>query len=117
MPGLIFDTSSYPRPILSRAPGRKFSVNTSAVLTSRRANSKPARCFRLMAMPSLPRFILAKYTLLSFTIGPMWRASSPPGGSTLITLAPRSPKIIVQNGPANTLVKSMTVKPSKSLAI
>lgn len=41
--------------------------------------------------------------------GPQPRVSSPrTAGSTLMTSAPRSPKFIVQNGPAKTLDKSKT---------
>ena len=46
----------------------------------------------------------------------MPRASSPVGASTLMTRAPRSAKVMVQNGPARTRLKSSTRIPSSSLA-
>ena len=38
--------------------------------------------------------------------GPQARAGSPPGGSTLMTFAPRSPRIYAQYGPARFCVTS-----------
>src|SRR5215471_4754109 len=45
------------------------------------------------------------------TGGIQCRVSSPPGPSTLMTTAPRSPRIWVQNGPASTREKSATSSP------
>ncbi len=45
--------------------------------------------------------------LVSGGMGPIPRGGSPPGGSTLITSAPRSASSIVQNGPARYWVRSM----------
>src|SRR3954451_11402450 len=46
--------------------------------------------------------------------GPCVRRGSPsPGSSTFTTSAPRSASSIVQYGPANTRVKSMTFRPAK----
>src|SRR5262249_55133960 len=39
-----------------------------------------------------------------------------PGGSTLITSAPMSPSIIVQNGPARMRLRAITRKPSSAPA-
>src|SRR4051812_17137257 len=44
--------------------------------------------------------------------GPQARATSPVGGSTLITSAPRSASSIVQNGPDSTWVRSTTRSPA-----
>src|SRR5690349_20202717 len=45
--------------------------------------------------------------------GPQARVSSPPSGfSILITSAPRSDSIMVQNGPAKSWVRSITRRPS-----
>ena len=47
--------------------------------------------------------------------GPQVRVSSPaPGGSTLITSAPRSPSIWAHSGPASTRVRSRTRMPSSA---
>src|SRR5580698_161907 len=43
---------------------------------------------------------------------PPARMMSPSGGSTLITSAPRSPKICVVSGPSTTAVRSITVTPA-----
>src|ERR1700687_1799036 len=45
--------------------------------------------------------------------GPILRALSPPGGSTLITSAPASPSCIEQNGPHNPCVTSRTRNPAR----
>src|SRR5262245_26905903 len=45
----------------------------------------------------------------------MRRVESPPGGSTLITSAPRSASCIAQNGPAITCVTSRTRIPSRAV--
>src|SRR5258708_32905689 len=43
--------------------------------------------------------------------GQAWRITSPSGGSTLITSAPKSPRICVANGPITTVVRSRTRTP------
>src|SRR5260370_37345225 len=45
--------------------------------------------------------------------GPILRALSPPGGSTLITSAPASPSCIEQNGPHSPCVTSTTRNPAR----
>ena len=48
---------------------------------------------------------------------PHWRSTSPlPGGSTLMTSAPRSPSICAQKGPAITCPSSMTLMPESGPA-
>src|SRR6185437_1299784 len=50
--------------------------------------------------------------------GPHPRVSSPaPRRSTLMTLAPRSPSIMVQSGPARTRVKSSTWSPASGKSL
>ena len=47
--------------------------------------------------------------------GPQARVSSPePGRSTLITVAPRSARVIVASGPASTRLKSATSSPDSA---
>src|ERR1700722_245726 len=45
------------------------------------------------------------------------RPESPPGGSILMTPAPRSRSVFVQSGPASTRVKSITLIPSSGAFI
>lgn len=58
------------------------------------------------------RLTLRKYVLSPLTVTANFLESSPSGGSTLITSAPRSPSSMVQNGPAMTLDRSRTLTPS-----
>ncbi len=86
----------------------------SAVSKSFSKITRSASSLRLSAIDSLPLLTETKYADFPFTKGPYSRASSPvPGVSTFITRAPRSDKIIVENGPARTRVRSITVTPLK----
>src|SRR6516162_8681387 len=58
-----------------------------------------------------------KYTLWPRTIGGCVRVSSPPGGSILITSAPRSDRIIPPRSPAWYRASSSTRTPSSGLAV
>lgn len=90
-------------------PGRKFSTTTSACRASFCAFSRPSSVFRSRTTLFLPRF---------HWIDPgASRNFSPPGGSTLMTSAPKSDITMVATPPARPLLKSRTVIPSKTCAI
>src|SRR5207302_6503756 len=100
---------AYEKPSLSRAPGRKFSVRTSAVFSS----------FRTMRFPSGRARSTARLFLLRLNTGkkPAPAASSrrvlsPASGSTLITSAPRSASTRPQDGPITMCANSTTRTPS-----
>src|SRR5665811_1480374 len=78
-----------------------------------------AGSFRSRATLSLERLTLSKYVELADDQGgPQVRVSSPaPGLSTLTTVAPRSARFTVHNGPASTRLKSATSTPSRGPAI
>ena len=69
--------------------------------------SRPARVFRSRDRLSLPRFSAANIW------GLLLRRGSPPGGSTLTTLAPRSLRVIEQKGPGVLTVMSNTNRLAK----
>src|SRR6266852_2230141 len=107
--GFSFLRISYEKPSLSRAPGRKFSVKTSAVFSS----------FRTMRFPSGRARSIARLFLLRLNTGkkPAPAASSrrvlsPASGSTLITSAPRSASTRPQDGPITMCANSTTRTPS-----
>ena len=93
---------------VQRRPAR-----ASAAPAGRRAGSRPAhrrarpasaacrdRCFRSSSTDSLLRPWTLNHTECPSTAAPQPRNGSPPGGSTLITSAPRSARMRVQNGAA-----------------
>ena len=96
-----------------REPGRKFSRRTSLLRTSRRKMSRPSSVLRLRVTLFLLRLMDMKYVDSPPTNGGQLRVSSPlPGSSTLMTSAPMSARIIEQNGPARTRVRSRTRIPA-----
>src|SRR5207253_4205723 len=74
----------------------------------------PSRLFKLSTTLRLPRLTALKLGL-SVPMAPgICRVESPTGGSTLITSAPRSARIMAQNGPAITCVTSSTRRPASA---
>ena len=78
------------------APGRKLWTTMSALAARRRAAIRPSSLLRSSPTDFLFRFTVRKTTLSPFQKGAMARLSSPESGrSTLMTSAPRSPRIMV----------------------
>src|SRR3954467_415040 len=91
-------------------------MTMSASFASRLINSRPASVFRLTAMLRLLRFMFRKPMESGpFILNPIeprvW--SPPPGGSILITSAPRSPSSMHAYGPAMTWLMSSTRTPAR----
>src|SRR5919106_3843725 len=90
-------------------PVRKFSSSTSLLRASFWRSVRPSADFKFSVRLCLLRFTAMKYVASPPTNGGHERVSSPlPGSSSLITSAPMSPRIIEQNGPASTRVRSRT---------
>src|SRR6266511_2757917 len=111
--GLRFWMRTRGRPRRASVPGRKFSIKTSERSISCSSTASSSARLRSSEIPTLLRFTSRKYVLAPSTNGPNVRASSPRGGSTLITSAPRSASNMPQNGPARTLPSSSTRTPTK----
>src|ERR1700722_18506935 len=77
------------------ADGFKFASSACDPEMSSPSSRWPVSDVRSTQMLRLPRLRLAKYE------SPTCREMSPPGGSILMTSAPRSASIIVAYGPAN----------------
>src|ERR687894_3033055 len=109
-PGLISLRSSYPRPHRSSVPGLKFSTTTSALAIRRRANSCPCSSRKFRVTDFLLRAMMGHHRVRpSLRCRPHSRMGSPwPGGSTLMTSAPKSARSWPQNGPARKLPISTT---------
>src|SRR5579875_1089347 len=83
-----------------------------APATIRLSSSVPREVLRSIAMERLLRLTLTKIGESPFGPAPCERAKSPAwGGSTLITSAPWSARIIVAIGPATACVKSIIRTP------
>ena len=93
-----------------RDPGPDAWVKTSDARAIRCNTSSPSSLFRSRMMLFLPR-LADRYRALSLPQngGPHALARSPPGGSILMTVAPRSARIWLQYGPARFWVRSQTV--------
>src|SRR5918992_3133055 len=104
-----FDSLSNEKPSLSRAPGRKFSVSTSAFLRSRSTSSRPSGFCRSTARLFLLRLNTGKKPAPAASSR---RVLSPASGSTLITSAPRSASTSPQEGPITMCANSTTRTPS-----
>src|SRR5688572_11154669 len=107
--GCFAQSSLWPRPSLSRAPGLKFSVTTSDVEINLEINSKPS-----LALISTARLFLLR---LNTGKNPApaccrRRVLSPSSGSTLMTSAPRSASTSPQVGPMTMCANSTTRTPS-----
>jgi hypothetical protein len=100
-------------PNRSAAPKRIEWTNTSAVSMSFRSAARAFGCFKSRTTERLLRLRLRKYEpMAGLRASPMWRVVSPSGASTLITSAPMSPRICVQDGPRTLLVRSTTLSPA-----
>src|SRR5205814_6693542 len=107
---------AYPSPSFSIVPGRKFSRTTSLILTRSVKIFRAAGAFRFRVMLFLLRLTDMKYVVSPEMNGGQLRVSSPlPGSSILITSAPMSARIMEQNGPARTRVRSRTRMPESGL--
>src|SRR5215467_612957 len=96
------------------APGRKFSTRTSERSASRATRARPASFLRSTARLRLFRWIIANGRERPVPSPMRARMGSPPSGSTLITSAPRSERIVVQYGPARAAVTSSTRTPARN---
>src|ERR671910_2143900 len=114
-PGLNSLRSSYPRPHLSSVPGLKFSTTTSASEMRPRARSWPSPSRRLMVTDFLLRAMMGHHRVRpTLRWRPHTRMGSPlPGGSSLMTSAPKSARSWPQKGPASRLPISTTRTPSR----
>src|SRR5258706_10998232 len=75
--------------------------------------ARAASFFRSRTMLRLLRFALRKMCPMpGLRKGLLWRITSPSGGSTFTTSAPRSARICVAYGPITTVVRSSTRTPS-----
>ena len=96
------------------APGRKFSITTSAPSIRRRATSLPLADFMSSARLRLLRPVVSRLTLWPAT---KWLATAqlrwkaPSNGSTATTSAPMSASSWAAIGPAWKWLKLMTLKP------
>src|SRR5215210_8713889 len=117
-PGLMPLMSSYPRPHFSSVPGLKFSTTTSASEMRRRARSCPSSSLRLRVTDFLLRAMIGHHRVCpSLRWRPQTRMGSPlPGGSSLMTSAPKSARSWPQKGPARRLPISTTRTPSRGRA-
>src|SRR5918996_1404101 len=104
-----FESLSNEKPSLLSAPGRKFSVKTSAFLSSRRTSSLPSGFCRSTARLFLLRLNTGKKPAPAAS---RRRVLSPASGSTLITSAPRSASTSPQEGPITMCANSTTRTPS-----
>src|SRR5262245_22178090 len=92
-------------------------MRTSAPLARRRTISRPALSFKFTHMPFLLRLTRMNRADSPSVKGPTARSQSPPGGSTLVTAAPRSPSITEHSGPATPCETSITLIPVSAKAI
>src|SRR5215216_369859 len=95
-------------------PGLRFVTNTS-LLSSR--SRKAAFPTGLLRSSTIDRLLRWRFNAVPDSCGwrppPMVRLLSPSRVSTLMTSAPRSPRICVAYGPMTTVVRSSTRTPSR----
>src|SRR3954471_7227574 len=112
--GFSRDRTSQPSPHFSSAPGRKFSTTMCALRARRRTISWPSGRRRLQVTDFLLRDCTCHQSDVPFRMRRHLRRGSPsPGGSILITSAPKSASVLAQNGPAMRLPSSSTRIPVK----
>ena len=97
-------------PYFSMVPGRKFSSTTSLASASSRASAAPRSVRRSSDTERFPALTQVKYTLTGSTPTLGWRnrMTSPSGGSSFTTSAPRSASMRPQIGPDTTCERSST---------
>src|ERR1044071_2840925 len=110
--GFSRESASQPRFHFSSAPGRKFSITMSQSRARRRAIAWPSACRRSSVIDFLLRDCTCHQSDTPLRITRQRRSGSPsPGGSTLITSAPKSASVLPQNGPAISVPSSRTLMP------
>src|SRR3954447_15847128 len=96
----------------SSAPGRKFSIMMCAPRARRRTISWPSARRRSQVTDFLLRDCTCHHSEVPLRIRRHLRSASPsPGGSSLITSAPKSPSVLAQKGPAISEPSSTTRMP------
>src|SRR5690349_1845925 len=106
-------SASQPRFQRSSAPGRKFSIMMCVRRARRRTISWPCGWRRSQVTDFLLRDCTCHQSEVPFRMRRHLRSASPsPGGSSLITSAPKSPSVFAQNGPAMSEPSSSTVTPA-----
>ena len=100
-------------------PGRKFSISTSTRSANWRAMPRPLSVcrFSVMLFLFLPRLRHQNDVPLSSSSRQPRIGSPLPGGSTLITSAPKYPRTQPANGPAKSWPNSSTRTPSSGRAL
>src|SRR5277367_6812289 len=110
-------TSSYSSFNFLRAACGVLTMNTSAHLANRSRTCCALAAFRLRATPRLFRLANSKgYGSSECGCGGIlcpYLHGSPSGGSTLITSAPKSDRIVAAAGPAMKFARSTTLSPEK----
>src|SRR5919204_142051 len=107
------ESASQPKFQRSSAPGRKFSIMMCARLARRRTISWPSGRRRSQVTDFLFRDCTCHQSDVPLRIRRHLRSASPsPGGSSLITSAPKSPSVLAQNGPAMSEPSSSTLIPA-----
>src|SRR5688500_874136 len=111
--GFSRESTSQPRFHFSSAPGRKFSTTMCERAASRRTISCPSARRRSQLTERLLRDCTCHHSDTPFLMRRHLRSGSPsPGGSILITSAPKSASVFAQNGPATRLPSSSTFTPA-----
>src|SRR3954454_20533630 len=96
----------------SSAPGRKFSIMMCAPRARRRTISWPSARRRSQVTDFLLRDCTCHHSDVPLRMRRHLRSASPsPGGSSLITSAPKSPSVLAQKGPAISEPSSTTRMP------
>src|SRR5262245_27542042 len=104
-------------PHRSRALGRAATTNTSLVSSRRWSSSCPSGWRRSRVTQRLLRLMLFHIRPMPSRRSPQVRMGSPdPGGSTLKTSAPSSPRAVPTMGPAASEADSTTRMPSRGRA-
>ena len=110
--GLAASSTSGPSPQPSIAPGRKFSISTSAFKASWRTISCASGSLRLSASERLLRDCICHQTEVPSLMSRQLRSGSPPSGlSILTTSAPKSARVLAAKGPAISWPSSRTLSP------
>src|SRR6266403_4074084 len=119
--GFHCTTSSYSSFNRLRAGCGVLTISTSAHLTSRSRTGRALGDFISSVMPRLLRLARCQgYGSAACGCGGIWwpcLQRSPLGGSTLMTSAPKSPRITAALGPAIKLARSTTLSPEKMLSL
>src|SRR6185295_20188986 len=111
--GFARDSSSQPRFQRSSAPGRKFSIMMCVPRARRRTISCPSGWRRSQVTDFLLRDCTCHQSEVPLRMRRHLRSGSPsPGGSILITSAPKSASVFAQNGPAISEPNSRTRTPA-----